>query len=141
MRRALAAGAAGAVPALANLVVENLGSTTNAFGQILRCRLIAPGGDPAVPATVIVKLATSDRRAFTFARRFSLHRREYEFYRQELARAMLGRTQAAIEDLDAAEFLPADGGFPRLDTALSMLSFGGYRLYGAARRARRTADG
>ena len=39
MQRALAAGGAYDGPAIRNVVVEDLGSATNAFGRLLRCHL------------------------------------------------------------------------------------------------------
>lgn len=68
MQRALAAGRAFYQP-IRGVVVEDLGSATNAFGRLLRCHLTTDGGIAAEPATVIVKLPTADRRAFRFDRR------------------------------------------------------------------------
>ncbi|MDE2787142.1 MAG: phosphotransferase [Chloroflexota bacterium] len=51
------------------------------LGNLYRCRLIAGDGQAADPASVIVKLPSSDAMAFRFSRWLSLHRREYVFYR------------------------------------------------------------
>lgn len=82
IRRALAVGGASDSSSIRDVVVEDLGSATNAFGRLLRCHLTTAGGTAAEPATVIVKLPTADRRAFRFARWLAMHRREYGFYRR-----------------------------------------------------------
>ena len=58
---------------------------------------------------------------------------------RDLVKSGLGRTLAAVEDLEAGEFLPARGGCLTADNALSMLSSGAYRMYKLARRLRQTA--
>ena len=95
MQRALAAGGASDSPAIRDVVVEDLGSATNAFGRLLRCHLITDGGFAAAPATVIVKLPTADRRAFRFAKWLSMHEREYLYYRR-LARHARIRSPALL---------------------------------------------
>ena len=95
MQRALAAGGASACPAIGDVVVENLGSATNAFGRLLRCHLTVDGGLAADPATVIVKLPTADRRAFRFAKWLSMHERECLYYRR-LARHARIRSPALL---------------------------------------------
>ena len=95
MQRALAAGGASDSPAIRDIVVEDLGSATNAFGRLLRCHLITDGGFAAAPATVIVKLPTADRRAFRFAKWLSMHEREYLYYRR-LARHARIRSPALL---------------------------------------------
>ena len=95
MQRALAAGGASDHPAIRDVVVEDLGSATNAFGRLLRCHLTADGGFAADPATVIVKLPTADRRAFRFARWLSMHERECLYYRR-LARHARIRSPALL---------------------------------------------
>ena len=81
MQRALRAGAALGPVQVQAVAVENLGSATNAFGTLLRCRLTVAGDRSLVPATVIVKLPGTSRLALTLARRLLLHQREYVFYR------------------------------------------------------------
>ena len=95
MQRALAAGGASACPAIGDVVVEDLGSATNAFGRLLRCHLTVDGGLAADPATVIVKLPTADRRAFRFAKWLSMHERECLYYRR-LARHARIRSPALL---------------------------------------------
>ena len=81
MQQALAAGAASDFPEMDALEVERLSDVTNALGNLFRCRLVARGGVAANPASVIVKLPTSNALAFRLAKWLSLHRREYVYYR------------------------------------------------------------
>ena len=100
MQRALAAGGASDSPAIRDVVVEDLGSATNAFGRLLRCHLTTDGGIAAEPATVIVKLPTADRRAFRFARWLSMHQREYLFYRRLARHARIRSPTLLYGDFD-----------------------------------------
>ena len=95
MQRALAAGGASDSPAIRDIVVEDLGSATNAFGRLLRCQLTTDDGIAADPATAIVKLPTANPTAFRFARWLSMHQREYLFYRR-LARQAHIRSPALL---------------------------------------------
>ena len=99
MRRALAAGGASDATAITDVVVEDLGSATNAFGRLLRCHLTARGG-AAVPASVIVKLPTADRTAFRFARWLWLHEREYLYYRRVAPHARVRSPALLYGDFD-----------------------------------------
>ena len=100
MQRALAAGGASACPAIGDVVVENLGSATNAFGTLLRCHLTTDGGLAADPATVIVKLPTADRRAFRFAKWLSMHERECLYYRRVARHARIRSPALLYGDFD-----------------------------------------
>ena len=60
---------------------------------------------------------------------------------RDLVKSGLERTLAAVEDLDAGEFLPAAGGFLTADYFVSTLSRVAYRMYAVARRLRRGAGG
>lgn len=60
---------------------------------------------------------------------------------RDLVRSGLERTLAAVEDLDAGEFLPAPGGFLTADYFVSTLSRVAYRMYAVARRLRGGAVG
>ncbi len=95
MEQALAAGGAAGAPSIGALAVEDLGSATNAFGRLLRCRLTTGGGSPAAPPSVIVKLPTADPTAFRFARWLAMHERECRFYR-DLARHAPIRTPSLL---------------------------------------------
>ena len=86
MRCALRAGGVADAPEVSDIVVDNLGAATNAFGSLLRCHLIARDGSPAVPPSVIVKLPTDRPLALRFAKWLEIHRREYHFYRHVAAR-------------------------------------------------------
>ena len=68
-------------PDIAAVEVGQLSDVNNALGNLYRCRLINEDGQTADPASVIVKLPSSDAMAFRFSRWLSLHRREYVFYR------------------------------------------------------------
>ena len=81
MQRALVEGGSFESPAIELIEVTELGTATNAFGNILRCRLYTAGCRPDFPETVIVKLPVSSRMGFKFAKWLSLHKREYNYYR------------------------------------------------------------
>ena len=81
MQQALSAGGASDSPAIATLEVKTLSEVTNALGSLFRCRMTAHAGAAAGPASVIVKIATSNPLAFRMAKWLSLHRREFVFYR------------------------------------------------------------
>ena len=100
MQRALAAGGAYDGPAIRNVVVEDLGSATNAFGRLLRCHLTTAGGLAADPATVIVKLPTANRRAFRFAKWMSMHERECLYYRRVARHAHIRSPALLYGDFD-----------------------------------------
>ncbi len=102
MRQALAAGGAAGSPAVRDLVVDDLGSATNAFGRLLRCHLTADGGSVAAPASVIVKLPTTDPTAFRFARWLAMHERECLFYRRLAQQAPIRSPSLLYGDFDAS---------------------------------------
>ena len=81
IRRALTAGGASDASEIAEVEVEKLSDVTNALGNLYRCRMIARNGGAANPASVIVKLPSTNSLALRFSRWLSLHRREYVFYR------------------------------------------------------------
>lgn len=81
MRQALLAGGAWGAPEVSEVEVRKLSDVTNALGNLYRCHLTLRDGQAAGPASVIVKLPSSDALAFRFSRWLSLHRREYVFYR------------------------------------------------------------
>ena len=102
MQRALAAGGASDYPAIRDVVVEDLGAASNAFGRLLRCHLTADGGVAADPATVIVKLPPADRRAFRFARWMWMHERECLYYRRLARHARIRSPTLLYGDFDEA---------------------------------------
>ena len=101
MQQALAAGGACDVPEIDRLEVEKLSEVTNALGNLSRCRLIARDGGAADPASVIVKIPTSNAIAFRLARWMSLHRREYVYYRDIAPHAQVRVPSLFYGDLDA----------------------------------------
>ena len=101
MRQALAAGGASDLPQVDALEIEKLSDVTNALGNLFRCRLIARGGVAADPASVIVKLPTSNALAFRLARWMSLHRREYVYYRDIAPHSHVRVPSLFHGDLDA----------------------------------------
>ncbi len=102
LQRALAAGGASGEPAIRDVVVEDLGSASNAFGRLLRCHLTAAGGVAADPATVVVKLPPADRRAFRFARWMWMHERECLYYRRLARHARIRSPALLYSDFDEA---------------------------------------
>ena len=100
MQRALAAGGASDGPAIRDVVVEDLGSATNAFGRLLRCHLTTDCGGAADPASVIVKLPTADRRAFRFAKWLAMHERECLYYRRVARHAGIRSPALLYGDFD-----------------------------------------
>ena len=101
MQQALVAGGATDVPQLEAVEVERLSDVTNALGNLFRCRLIAPAGATADPASVIVKLPTSNPLALKLARWLSLHRREYVYYRDIAAHSRVRVPSLLYGDFDA----------------------------------------
>ena len=143
MQRALVSGAPdSASPAVRDVVVERLGSATNAFGNLARCHLATDDGSTTAPETVIAKLPTSDRTAFRFAKWLSLHEREYTFYRR-LARLAPIRSPSllygafdqdthrfvlVLEDLGDMEVIPQIDGVPASRARLAVREIA--RLHG-----------
>ncbi|MYJ73334.1 MAG: phosphotransferase [Rhodospirillaceae bacterium] len=81
MQQAFAAGGAPDLPALRGMAIENIGAGVGLLGEILRCRLSWDGEDPSAPASVIVKLPSSDSKVLRMSRRLRLYKREYDYYR------------------------------------------------------------
>ena len=100
MRRALAAGGAGGAPEFDALEVGKLSDVVNALGNIFRCRLTTADGAPADPASVIVKLPTSNALAFRFAKWMALHRREHIYYRDIAPHTEMRVPKLLYGDLD-----------------------------------------
>ena len=101
MQQALAAGGASDLPEIESLEVEKLSDVANAMGNLFRCRVIARGGVAGDPASVIVKLPTSDALALRLARWLSLHRREYVYYRDIAPHTRMRVPSLLYGDLDA----------------------------------------
>ena len=101
LMQALSAGGASA-PRIDAVEVARLSDVTNALGNLFRCRLIAPDGSAADPASVIVKLPTSNPLALRLARWLSLHRREYVYYRDIAAHSQVRVPSLLYGDFDAS---------------------------------------
>ena len=97
IQQALAAGGALDIPTLEDVVVEPIGTGLGLLADILRCHLTYHDGvgesigrgTPDVgsarskaPATVIVKLPSSELKSRRLCKRFSLYKREYDYYRR-----------------------------------------------------------
>ncbi len=101
MRQALAAGQSSDAREITAVDVQQLSDVTNALGNLYRCRLIGGDGQPADPASVIVKLPSSDPMAFRFSRWLSLHRREHVFYRDIAPHGYVRAPKLFYGDYDA----------------------------------------
>ena len=101
MQQALAAGGAADSPEIQSLEVEKLSDVVNAMGNLFRCRVIARGGVAANPASVIVKLPTSNALALRLAKWLSLHRREFVYYRDIAPHTQMRVPSLLYGDLDA----------------------------------------
>ena len=101
MQQALAAGGASDLPEIDTVQIVKLSEVTNALGNLFRCRMMARDGSTADPASVIVKLPTSNALAFRLAKWLSLHRREYVYYRDIAPHSDLRVPSLLYGDFDA----------------------------------------
>ncbi len=101
MQQALAAGGASNGLEIESLEIDRLSNVANAMGNLFRCRVIARGGVAANPASVIVKLPTSNSFALRLARWLSLYRREFVYYRDIAPHVWLRVPSLLYGDLDA----------------------------------------
>ncbi len=103
MQRALAAGDAFDVAPIKGLTVESIGTGLGLLADLLRCHLTYSdsdgiGGEQAGferPATVIVKLPSSEAKSRRLCRQFELYKRECHYYRR-LATHVPLRTPALL---------------------------------------------
>ena len=102
MRRALSFGGTADLPALRNVVVENIGAGSGALGEILRCTITYLDAAAQGPGSVVVKLAGSDRRSLRIARALSMYKREYGCFRQLAPTMRLGLPRLFYGDFDDA---------------------------------------
>ena len=100
MQQAFAAGGAPDLPALRSMAVENIGAGVGLLGEILRCRLSWDGEDPSAPASVIVKLPSSDSKVLRMSRRLRLYKREFDYYRHLGPQAPIRSPALLYGDLD-----------------------------------------
>ena len=80
LRAALVAGGRPDCPPIRDLTCKAIGEGLGLMGDILRCELTLAEG-ARLPETVIVKLSSRKRAKRRLGRRWSMHRREYRFYR------------------------------------------------------------
>lgn len=90
MQQALAAADVLDVPPIKDLTVEPIGTGLGLLADLLRCHLTyhdhagAAGGEARLkrPATVIVKLPSSEAKSRRLCKRFELYKRECHYYRR-----------------------------------------------------------
>lgn len=89
MQQALAAGHALHVPAIKDLTIEPIGTGLGLLADLLRCHLTYDDGAGTSgaqarlerPATVIVKLPSSEAKSRRLCKQFELYKRECHYYR------------------------------------------------------------
>lgn len=88
MQQALAAGDAFDVPPIKGLTAESIGTGLGLLADLLRCHLTYHDGDGSSggqarlerPATVIVKLPSSEAKSRRLCKQFELYKRECHYY-------------------------------------------------------------
>ena len=75
MERALRAGGATDIPAIEEIAVEDIGAGIGLLGEILRCRLTYREDGGEAPASVIVKLPSSEPKTLRTCKRLKLYKR------------------------------------------------------------------
>lgn len=101
MQQALAAGDALDVPPIKGLTVESIGTGLGLLADLLRCHLTyddgISGGQARLerPATIIVKLPSSEAKSRRLCKQFELYKRECHYYRR-LATHVPLRTPALL---------------------------------------------
>ena len=80
MQEALGAGGKFDSPRIEAIEVETMESVTNALGSLVRCHLTVCDDSSPLPATVIVKLPTTNPNFMRLAKWLLLHKREYDYY-------------------------------------------------------------
>ena len=97
LQQALAAGDASDIPPIKSLTVETIGTGLGLLADLLRCHLTyhdhdgISGGQGRLerPATVIVKLPSSEAKSRQLCKRFDLYKRECHYYRRLAAHVPL----------------------------------------------------
>ena len=97
IQQALTAGAAVDVPPIKKVDVEPIGVGLGLLADLLRCHLTYHDGvdGTQAPATVIVKLPSSEPKSRRLCKRFELYKRECHYYRRVAAHVPL-RTPALL---------------------------------------------
>ena len=78
----MAAGGITGLPAIRDVVVEDIGAGVGMVAKILRCHIAYDGDADGCPETVIVKMPSPHRETFQTAVALRLYQREYAFYRR-----------------------------------------------------------
>ena len=102
MGRALSFGGASDLPAIGNVVVENIGTGSGALGEVLRCTITYLDAAAQGPRSVVVKLASSDRKSLRIARTLSLYKRECGCFRLLAPTMHIGLPRLFHGDFDDA---------------------------------------
>ena len=82
IEQALAAGGATGLPAIRDMLVEDIGTGSGALGEILRCTMRYENDGVGAPGSVVVKLCSSDKKSVRIARLLEMYKREYSCFRQ-----------------------------------------------------------
>ncbi len=124
LHRALVAGGVSDFPPIKSVEVRQMSDVVSAMGSLFRCRMNTQGDKAPDPASVIVKLPTSNTIRRKLAGWIALYQREYVFYRDISPHAPLrvpalfygdweGRSQyfvLVLEDLGGMETIPQKTG-------------------------------
>ena len=102
MQRALRAGGAPDVPAIRDVVVEDIGSDMGLMAEIVRCRLVCSEPTDAVPATVVVKLHSQSEKSRRLSRLQALYKREYAYYRHVAPQGAMRSPRLLYGDYEAS---------------------------------------
>jgi len=97
MQHAMAAGGAHDVPPIKDLTIEPIGTGLGLLADLLRCHLkyheragqTSEAVGPKAPATVIVKLPSSEAKSRRLCKQFELYKRECHYYRRLAAHVPL----------------------------------------------------
>ena len=81
LQTALTQGLGHEISNIRGVELSPVGTGTNAFGVIARCKLDYQEDRDDQPSSVIVKLPSTERNHLFFAKRLQLHQRECAFYR------------------------------------------------------------
>lgn len=100
MQQALTAGVASAIPAVKDVVVEDIGAGVGMLGEVLRCHLTYEDGTAVAPETVIVKLPSSQPKNRRMSKRLSLYKREYDYYRHLAPNAPIRSSKLLYGDFE-----------------------------------------
>lgn len=101
LSQALNAGDVFDLPEMAGIRVERTGVGIGLLGDLLRCHLDYRDDAASAPDSVIVKLPGSNPTSRRIARKRSLYRREYEYYRRSAPQTPIRTPTLYYSDYDA----------------------------------------